>query len=159
MTAWAWHGRTVAYVALSAIGAAILLAQLIAVPRTNPPSDSGLEAPANVAEILHRACYDCHSNATRWPWYSAIAPVSWIVAHHVAAGRRQLNFSEWRSYLPRTRRHKLQWMERALREERMPPWSYRIAHPEARLNDADRTALLNWIESENANLPHQNQRS
>jgi hypothetical protein len=147
--------HTVAYAGLGFV-AAILFAQLIAVPRTNPPSEGELAAPPSIAGIIRRACYDCHSNETRWPWYGRVAPVSWIVAHHVTAGRRQLNFSEWGVYLPRTRRHKLAWMARAVREEQMPPGSYRLIHPAARLSESDRAALVHWIEAEQANLSNQN---
>lgn len=123
------------------------LAQLIPVARTNPPSKGDVSAPAPVAATLRRACYDCHSNESRWPWYSRIAPASWVIVRHVAEGRRQVNFSEWGGYYPHTQRRKLQWIERALREEKMPPWYYRLIHPEARLTDRDRTALEQWIES------------
>jgi hypothetical protein len=150
----AW--RRLAYAVLLGVAVAILFAQLIAIQRTNPPSNRDLAAPPAVAGILRRACYDCHSDETRWPWYSRVAPISWIVVHHVTAGRRQLNFSEWDGYLPRTRRHKLEWMARAVRNEQMPPWSYRLIHPEARLSGADRAALTRWIESDQINPSDEN---
>lgn len=121
------------------------LAQLIPAERTNPPSKGDLVAPPPVAAILRRACYDCHSNATRWPWYSRVAPLSWLIASHVAEGRRQLNFSAWGGYYPNTRRRKFQWTGRALSAEKMPPWSYRLMHPGARLSAADRALLGQWI--------------
>jgi hypothetical protein len=121
--------------------------QLVPVRRTNPPGNRELTAPTQVAETLRRACYDCHSNETRWPWYSGIAPISWLVVHDVTLGRKEVNFSEWNNYYPATRRHKLQWMGRALRQENMPPWPYRLMHPAAHLTDADRAALERWIES------------
>lgn len=124
-----------------------MVAQLIPAARENPPSVEALAAPPPIATILRRACYDCHSNETRWPWYSRVAPLSWIIARHVTAGRRQVNFSEWGTYYPRTRRRKLQWIGRAVRNSKMPPWSYRLTHPEARLSDDDRVALKQWVES------------
>jgi heme-binding protein len=158
VNALAARRRKVAYAGLLGFATAMLFAQLITVSRTNPASDGELAAPPAVTQIIRRACYDCHSNGTRWPWYSRVAPTSWIVAHHVTAGRRQLNFSEWGGYLPRTRRHKLQWMARAVRDEQMPPWSYRLIHPESRLSESDRAALVRWIESEQTNLSNENGR-
>lgn len=107
-----------------------------------------IDAPPPIAAVLRRACYDCHSNRTRWPWYSHIAPVSWLVAHDVALGRRELNFSEWQTYYPQTRMRKLRWMERAVNECAMPPRDYLLMHRQARLNDAERAALTRWIESQ-----------
>ena len=135
----------VAVIAILAMGFAT--AQLIPAERTNPPSRGDLIAPAPVAATLRRACYDCHSDATRWPWYSRVAPLSWMIVRHVTEGRRQLNFSEWNTYYPHTRRRKLQWIGRALRDAKMPPWSYRLMHPDARLTAGDRAALEQWIEA------------
>jgi Haem-binding domain len=103
-------------------------------------------APPEVEAILRNSCYDCHSNQTRWPWYSRVAPLSWVIVDHVEQGRKQINFSEWGDYFPRTRKRKLQWMQRALHDEVMPLWSYRLMHPGTRLNDADRATLDHWID-------------
>jgi Haem-binding domain len=132
--------------ALVVVAAALVVAQFVPAKRTNPPVQGSLMAPLPVAAMLRRACYDCHSNETRWPWYSSVAPVSWLIVRDVNLGRKEINFSEWGSYYPRTRRRKLEWMGRALHEEEMPPWSYRLMHPGARLTEADRAVLLRWIE-------------
>jgi hypothetical protein len=71
-----------------------------------------------------------------------------VVAHDVDLGRKEVNFSEWGEYYPATRRRKLEWMERALNENVMPPWSYLLMHPGARLSDDDRARLERWIEAE-----------
>jgi Haem-binding domain len=133
--------------ALVVVAVAFVAAQFVPAKRTNPPAQGSLVAPLSVAATLRRACYDCHSNETRWPWYSRVAPVSWFIVRDVNLGRKEINFSEWESYYPRTRRRKLEWMGRALHEEQMPPWSYRLMHPGARLTEADRAALERWIES------------
>jgi len=140
----------------AALGALVvfLAIQVIPVTRDNLPSEDDISAPPPVESILRRACYDCHSSETRWPWYSRVAPISWLIAHHVALGRDEMNFSEWGTYYPATRRRKLEWIERVLREEKMPLWSYRLMHPEARLSAADRSTLERWAEetlSETAN--------
>ena len=133
---------------IAVIAASLIAAQTVRVSIVNPPSEGELLAPAEVEGILSRACVDCHSNHVRWPWYAKIAPVSWIVARDVELGRKEINFSEWGTYYPATRRRKLQWMERSMREGTMPPWSYRLMHPHARLSEADRAQLESWIESE-----------
>jgi hypothetical protein len=142
-----------ALIALLALGIATIAAQLMTVEPINevapilPRSSGDIAVPAQIEALLTRACYDCHSNQTRWPWYSQVAPVSWLVAHDVALGRKELNFSEWGSYYPQTRRRKLQWIGRVIREGSMPPWSYRLMHPRARLTEAERAMLYRWIES------------
>ena len=142
------------FISLAAIGALSVLAgmQFIPTRRTNPPSYGELTAPPQVETTFRRACYDCHSNATRWPWYSRVAPFSWLVIHHVTLGRQEVNFSEWSTYYPATRRRKLEWIGRALHQENMPPWSYRLMHPAARLTDSDRAVLEEWIDSKVAAL-------
>src|SRR5277367_851530 len=91
----------------------------------NPPTDGTIDAPPEVQATLRRACFDCHSNETRWPWYSRVAPGAWLAAHDVTLGRKEINFSEWGVYLPATRVRKLEWMGRALDQEVMPPKTYR----------------------------------
>ena len=76
----------------------LLLIQLVPVDRSNPPVESEISTPPEVHIILRKACYDCHSNETTWPWYSKVAPVSWLVASDVHEGREELNFSTWASY-------------------------------------------------------------
>ena len=74
--------------------AVLVVAQLKTVARTNPLSKGDLSAPPEVEAILRNSCYDCHSNETRWPWYSYVAPISWVIVDHVDQGRKQINFSE-----------------------------------------------------------------
>jgi hypothetical protein len=147
--------KTPALAALLVLASAALAVQLVPLERIRPPSPPSpsspstgdIAAPPRIEALLARACYDCHSNRTKWPWYSRVAPVSWLVARDVALGRKELNFSEWRSYYPQTRRRKLQWMGRVLRERSMPPWAYRLMHPGARLNGAEREMLDRWIDA------------
>lgn len=139
--------RRIALIAGSVILLAVAAIQFAPARRINPPVTAPLSAPPEVAAILARSCADCHSNATRWPWYTSIAPISWLAIREVERARRQINFSEWGSYIPRTRRHKLQWMQRAIRTESMPPWEYRIGHPHSPLSAEDRTVLIHWIDA------------
>lgn len=139
--------RGISLIAGSVILLAVAAIQFAPARRTNPPVTAPLSAPPEVAAILARSCADCHSNATRWPWYTNIAPISWLAIREVESGRRQINFSEWGAYNPRTRRHKLEWMQRAIRTESMPPWEYRIGHPHSHLSAADRAVLDKWIDA------------
>jgi len=139
--------------ALLGIASFLLIAQFTRIQRTNPPLKGNLAAPPQINSLLRGACYDCHSNETRWPWYTYIAPVSWLVEHDVERGRQELNFSEWGSYYATTRRRKLQWMYRALSEETMPPWTYRMLHPGTGFTQKDLMALEHWIEAEIAHQP------
>jgi hypothetical protein len=128
----------------------LVAAQFVRFPRTNPPVSGDLAAPSKVREIIRHACYDCHSNETRWPWYNQIAPASWLASRHVMRARARLNFSAWTDYAydPGTETHKLDEIEKLIKNRAMPPWYYRMMHPQARITDAQRVAVLSWIEGE-----------
>lgn len=130
--------------ALLATVAALGLLQLIPVDRTNPPVEQEIPAAPQLKSILKRACYDCHSNETLWPWYSRIAPVSWLVAWDVKEGREELNFSTWNRYDAKQREKKVRESWEEVAEGGMPPWFYVPLHPEARLSDRDRQILQAW---------------
>ena len=84
------------YRVVLAVVVVVLSIQLVPVERTNPsPTGALTDVPAPVGDGLRRACYDCHSRETRWPWYSNVAPVSWLMQGHIDEGREVLNFSEW----------------------------------------------------------------
>jgi mono/diheme cytochrome c family protein len=93
-------------------------------------------------ELMQRACFDCHSNESTWPWYSYIAPISWLVQNDVEEGRWRLNFSEWGRGEAET-----DDMYEVVREEEMPPAIYLLTHPKARLNNQDFQSLLNGIQA------------
>ena len=125
--------------------AAILAIQLIPVDRDNPKTDPKLElqAPPKVQAILVRSCYDCHSNHTRWPWYSNIAPAKWFIARDVKVGRQWLNFSIWNSY-PEEKKQKLKAMIFKAVGLAMPLGTYVRFHPEARLSKEDKETIRQW---------------
>ncbi len=93
-------------------------------------------------ELAVRACYDCHSNETIWPWYSSVAPISWLLQNHVEEGRALLNFSEW----DRPQRGMREAAE-AVAEGEMPPGYYRLLHKAARLSAAEAAALAQALGS------------
>ena len=129
-----------------AAGIAALLAVLQFFPaeRTNPPVEWDVDAPDEVRTILRRACYDCHSDETRWPWYSRVAPLSWWIVEHVEHGRSDMNFSRWPTFDFGAQEYVLRSIEVQIEKNEMPLPSYLILHPEARLTEEDRRTLLDW---------------
>ena len=125
----------------------LVIIQIFPARRTNPPVRSDIKAPAAVKAILRRACYDCHSHETRWPWYSRVAPVSWWLVSHVNEARGDLNFSEWPAFDRELLGMALRDIEKQISEDKMPLPSYRIMHPPARLSEAERQALIDWARS------------
>jgi mono/diheme cytochrome c family protein len=118
----------------------VVLLQLVPYGRnhTNPPS---IKEPAwnssATRELFHRACFDCHSNETHWPWYSHVAPVSWLVQNDVDGGRRHLNFTEWNV----EQRHAKDVTEQ-VKGGNMPPWFYVPLHAASKLSDTEKQALM-----------------
>ncbi|HXH07618.1 MAG TPA: heme-binding domain-containing protein [Vicinamibacterales bacterium] len=129
---------------LLAILAALAAIQLVPVDRSNPPVETEVPAPPEARAVLRRACYDCHSHETVWPWYSRVAPVSWLVARDVREGREHLNFSTWNRYgtKQQVKHLKESWEEVA--EGEMPPWFYLPVHWDAVLSQEDRAVLRRW---------------
>ena len=117
-------------------------AQLVRPERANPPVDPGRTIQAHmgttsgIAAVLDRSCRDCHSNQTVWPWYTQVAPVSWLMAYEVKEGRKAVNFSEWTYYQPEKRRALLAESCRDAQTGKMPG-PYPLLHPETRLSAQD----------------------
>jgi len=117
--------------------------QFVPITRINPPERSEASRPPEVQALLQRACYDCHSNETRWPWYSYIAPVSFLIARDVREGRRELNFSIWNQYNQGRKMRKFKEIVEQLEKGNMPQWYYVLIHAEAKLSDGEREAIIN----------------
>jgi hypothetical protein len=132
--------------------AALALAQLIPVERENPAVEAEVPTTTEARAVLVRACFDCHSNQVVWPWYSRVAPVSWLVAKDVREGRDELNFSTWSRYDAKKQRKLLKESLKEVDEGEMPLWIYLLGHPEARLSDADRALLELWVDERLAAL-------
>ena len=124
---------------------AILILQLVPYGRrhTNPPGrvEPRWDSPATRG-LAVRACYDCHSNETVWPWYSHGAPVSWLAQRDVDEGRRKLNFSEWERPQKEGRES-----AKTVRMGEMPPWFYTLIQRDARLGAAEAQALIAGLEA------------
>ena len=128
----------------------LVAAQLMPVKRGNPPVESDIPAPADVKAILTRSCYDCHSHEAVWPWYSYVAPVSWLIAHDVEEGREELNFSMWERYSAEKKQEKIAECWEEVEEGEMPLWFYLPLHSEARLSENDRSVLRRWAKGAGA---------
>lgn len=128
-------------------GALFLGIQFVPVEaKENPTAQPPLPEPPEVVAILKRACYDCHSHEVRWPWYSRIAPVSWLVARDVIEGRKGINFSEWPED-EEDREFSREQTWDSVESGDMPLWFYLPLHPEANLTEADKAILKKWSET------------
>jgi len=130
---------------------AVLVAiQFVRPARTNPATEPSrtlgamLSVPAPVQAVLDRSCRDCHSNDTYWPWYSSVAPMSWMVIDHVNSGRRHFNYSDWAGNTPDKSRKVLHDICEETKQGSMPVGSYTLVHRAARLSDADVATLCAW---------------
>jgi len=133
-----------------------VVSQFFGPAKTNPAAESSqsiesrLQVTKPVAAILDRSCNDCHSNKTRWPWYSNVAPVSWFVIDHVNHGRSHLNFSEWGRYTQRDVDGMLKQICQELKAGAMPLSSYTPLHPGSKLSAEDVKILCDWTSVERA---------
>ncbi|HEY4245554.1 MAG TPA: heme-binding domain-containing protein [Lacunisphaera sp.] len=103
--------------------------------------------PPDAKRLLQNACYDCHSNRTRYPWYAEIQPVGWWLAKHVKDGKAHLNFSEFATYSPKRTADKLDQISDEVSQQAMPLPSYKWGHPEARLTVAQMKLLTDWADN------------
>ncbi|WP_423149455.1 heme-binding domain-containing protein [Rubrolithibacter danxiaensis] len=103
--------------------------------------------PQNVQAILSKACTDCHSNNTRYPWYNHIQPVAWFLKHHVDEGKGELNFDEFAAYPLKKQDHKLDELIETQQQGSMPLTSYTIIHRNAVLNDQEKQQLIDWAQN------------
>ena len=108
--------------------------------------------PAPVMSTLRRACFDCHSEETRWPWYAGLPVASHLIERDVTEARGQLNLSRWTGYNPFDRADLLDKMCERASSGTMPPWQYRITHRQARLSATDVATLCGWTQSEATRL-------
>jgi hypothetical protein len=132
--------------------------QFVRPDMTNPQEDESLfyanhvRVPPEIAQILERSCFDCHSQRTVWPWYSQVAPISWFLAKDVANGRKHLNFSRWGAYAKVRQMTALNDIVDEVSSNGMPLPNYLTLHSEARLDSTDRAKIIAWAESEKENI-------
>lgn len=130
----------------------LIAIQFVPVNRNNPAGDPSRSIyvaqpmPADVKAVFERSCKDCHSNETAWPWYSFVAPMSWVVARDVHQGRKKMNFSEWGSYPSQRKEDRLEEICEQVTNGEMPDRKYALFHRSARLSPQEREAVCQWTE-------------
>lgn len=140
---------------LKKLGLAILLVLLVAQFFGPPKNDGDIASvgpfladtnpPEEVKLILKNACFDCHSNHTRYPWYNTITPVNYWLADHVRHGKGEFNVSKWSEYSDKKKDHKLEELAEEVEEKHMPLSSYTWAHKDAKLSDDQIDAIVEWV--------------
>ena len=142
--------RRLILILVAVLAAAFLLIQIVPYGRAhnNPPvvAEPNWDSP-QTRELAQRACFDCHSNETSYPWYSNVAPVSWLLQRHIVEGRQYLNFSNWNQSHDEHGEggYEADEMGETVLEGEMPMRSYLLIHPEARLSDAEKQALAEGL--------------
>lgn len=140
---------------LVSLVAILVLIQLVRIDKTNPTytlKNDFIEIvnpDADIAAIIKSACYDCHSNQSKYPWYSNVAPVSWLVKNHINEGREHFNFSEWGSYSAEDRKDILKECAEEVEAGVMPMKAYVLLHAEAKLSSEQKKKLVSFF-NENA---------
>ncbi|MCL4550517.1 MAG: heme-binding domain-containing protein [Bacteroidetes bacterium] len=122
--------------------------QFIDVDKTNPEVTADIQAPPEVKKILRSSCYDCHSNETRWPFYSNIAPISWFIADDVNEGRENLNFSNWEKLYSEKQDELKRKIWKEINEDEMPMSTYIYMHPDAKLGLPQKDIIKKWATGE-----------
>jgi hypothetical protein len=108
--------------------------------------------PLEVRALARRSCYDCHSNETKWPWYSHVAPVSWLIERDVRAGRDHLNLSRWQDYSLQQKEKLLADIASVVKNHEMPLPQYTLLHRDAKLSDAETDIMYRWARTERRKL-------
>lgn len=125
----------------------LMIVQFIPLNRVNPPEKVPVRAPEEIADILKKSCFDCHSFRTEWSLPAYIAPLSWAAAARVSRGRNALNFSEWDHADPTASAHRMRAIRRTVIEGIGHQRLYYTLHPQSRMSAAESTMLLNWIDT------------
>ena len=133
----------------------ILLIAFVIIQFIRPSKNAGEEIAANqitavpqvpedVQQMLKVSCYDCHSNTTSYPWYSKIQPVAWFLDDHIVEGKKEINFSIFATYPAYRRYKKFKEIQKQIKEDEMPLFSYTVLHRDAVLNADQKSTLINW---------------
>ena len=131
----------------------LVVMQFVKIDKQNPAvmienDFISIEKPSDeVASLLRKACYDCHSNNTEYPWYTNVAPISFWIKHHIDEAREHVNFSEWGTYKKSRQKHKMHECYEEVEEGEMPLKTYTLMHSEAKLSKEERAKLEHWFKS------------
>ena len=130
---------------------AFVLIQFFPIDKNNPAATPKMDflqikaTPEKTATLIRNACYDCHSNESKYPWYSNVQPFGWFLADHIKEGRKELNFSTFATYDKKRQAKKLKEAAEQLEKNEMPLDSYVILHPEAKLSAADQKVMIDYF--------------
>lgn len=133
---------------------AFILIQFFQIDKNNEPINKGVDfltiknTPEPIAKLIKTTCYDCHSDETKYPWYSSLQPVGWFLQDHYTEGRKHLNFSKFATYEPKKQAHKLEEAAEEIESKEMPLDSYVIVHQDANLSDENRKILVDYFKKE-----------
>lgn len=133
---------------------AFVIIQFFPIDKTNAPLNSGMDflkiksTKPEIAQLIRTSCYDCHSDETKYPWYSSIAPASWWLKNHIEEGRSNLNFSIFATYEPKRQIHKMEECIEMIEKKEMPLESYFVGHQDAKLTDAQRQQIIKYFKQQ-----------
>lgn len=150
--------KKIVKISLIIVGVAFIAGQFIRPDFSNPPVvqsetlNASTEVPPDVQAVLARSCSDCHSNETRYPWYSKVTPFNWFLAGHIEDGRKEMNLSVWNTYTPRRKMKKLEEICEQVEQAEMPLPSYLWIHRDAVLAEGDAALLCTWAKAESARI-------
>lgn len=131
---------------------AFVIIQFFRIDKTNPTPTPQMDfltiknTPESTAKLIRNGCYDCHSNETKYPWYSNIQPIAWFLQSHFDEGRKELNFSNFATYEPKRQAHKLYEAAEMVQSGKMPLDSYVLGHPEAKFTEAEKKELIEYFQ-------------
>ena len=131
---------------------AFVIIQFFRIDKTNPAPTPQMDfltiknTPESTAKLIRNGCYDCHSNETKYPWYSNVQPIAWFLQSHFDEGRKELNFSTFATYEPKRQAHKLFEAVEMVQTGKMPLDSYVLGHPEAKFTEAEKKELIEYFQ-------------
>ena len=131
----------------------LLLIQFFPIDKNNPAPTPGMDllkiknTPEATATLIRNGCYDCHSNESKYPWYSNVQPIAWFLKDHIDEGRKELNFSTFATYEPKRQAHKLFEAVEMIEKGEMPLDSYILAHPEAKYTEEQKQEVIQYLKS------------
>ncbi|MGZ5209298.1 MAG: heme-binding domain-containing protein [Kaistella sp.] len=132
---------------------AFVLIQFFPIDKNNPNPSPGMDfltiknTPESTASLIRNGCYDCHSNESKYPWYSNVQPIAWFLKSHIDEGRKKLNFSTFATYEPKRQAHKLYEAVEMVEKDEMPLDSYVLGHPEANFTEAQKQELIKYFKA------------
>ena len=141
---------------------AFIIIQFFPIDKTNPAPTPQMDfltiknTPENTARLVRNGCYDCHSNETKYLWYSNVQPIAWFLKNHIDDGRKHLNFSTFATYEPKRQAHKLYETVEMLENNEMPLESYVVGHPEAKFSEAERQELIKYFKMVESDIRREN---